>query len=65
MSKLIAFDLDDVLCFRTSEKGKVEKYHTCKPIPEMIKRANECYDRGDKVIIYTARGMNVFSGNLI
>ena len=29
----IAFDLDDVLCFRDPEaKGKVDKYKTCFPV---------------------------------
>ena len=61
---VIAFDLDDVLCYRTSESGgKVGKYNNCKPILEMIKINNECYEQGYKVIIYTARGMTGFSGN--
>jgi len=63
-NKIIAFDLDDVLCFRTSEVPSKEKYHTCQPIPEMIKIVNDCYDDGNKVLIYTARGMNVYKKNL-
>ena len=51
--RVIAFDLDDVLCYRTSEQGKVEKYKTCKPIKEMIAICNQCYDEGYKIIIYT------------
>lgn len=65
MSKVIAFDLDDVLCFRTSDSGgRVEKYNTCLPIKEMIDITNQCYDRGDTVIVYTARGMTSFAGNI-
>ena len=30
----------------------------------MIKIANECYDDGNTVIIYTARGMSGFKGNV-
>ncbi len=62
--KIIAFDLDDVLCYRTSEDGKVDKYNSCKPIEPMIKIVNECYDDGNTVIVYTARGMSGFEGNI-
>jgi len=30
----------------------------------MIELANQCYDRGDTVIVYTARGMTSFKGNV-
>ena len=63
--KVIAFDLDDVLCYRTSDLGgKVGKYNNCQPIHEMINVANDCYDNGFKVIIYTARGMTGFTGDV-
>jgi len=64
MSKIIAFDLDDVLCYRTSEEGSVAKYHTCKPIHSMINIVNELYDNGNTILIYTARGMSSFKGNM-
>ena len=63
-NKIIAFDLDDVLCYRTVESGRVDKYHSCKPLEPMIKIANKCYDDGNTVIIYTARGMSGFNGNV-
>ncbi len=62
--KRIAFDLDDVLCYRNTDRGKVEKYLSCKPLKPMIKIANQCYDEGNTVIIYTARGMTGFKGNI-
>ncbi len=62
--RVIAFDLDDVLCYRTSEQGKVEKYKTCKPIMEMVAICNQCYDAGYKIVIYSARGMTGFNGNV-
>ena len=62
--KIIAFDLDDVLCSRTSEDGDIEKYKSCKPNQEMIKVLNKCYEKGHKIIIYTARGMTCFKGNV-
>ena len=64
LDKVIAFDLDDVICFRTSNDGKVEKYKTCYPNQDMINIVNECYDRGATIKIYTARGMSVFQGDV-
>ena len=61
--KIIAIDLDDTLCFRDSEEGGVQKYLSCKPIPEMVEVVNQCYDWGYEIVIYTARGMSVFKGN--
>jgi hypothetical protein len=63
-NKIIAFDLDDVLCYRTTESGKIEKYRSCRPLKPMIKVANQCYDEGNTVIVYTARGMTGFKGNI-
>ena len=63
MSKIIAFDLDDVICKRDTEEASVEKYKQCKPINNMIHIVNECYDQGYEIIIYTARGMKIFDGN--
>ncbi len=60
-NKIIAFDLDDVICKRDVEGNNIEKYLTCEPILEMINIVNECYDSGNKIIIYTARGMSVFN----
>jgi hypothetical protein len=59
--KIIAFDLDDVICKRDIEGKNIEKYKSCVPIDEMIEIVNTCYDTGNYVIIYTARGMNVFN----
>jgi len=62
-SKIIAFDLDDTLCIRDNSVGGIEKYLGCRPVQENIDIANECFDAGHRVVIYTARGMSVFSGN--
>lgn len=64
MKKIIAVDLDDTLCFRTSEEGGVEKYKSCVPNEEMVKIINSCYDKGHEIIIFSARGMCWFTGNL-
>lgn len=63
---IIAFDLDDVLCTRPKDVEHLghKKYDYCEPIQDMINILNKCYDRGDYIKIYTARGMSVFSGDV-
>lgn len=65
--KTIAFDLDDVICFRPTgyEHLGTEKYSYCEPYEEAIELINSLYDDGYKIIIYTARGMSQFAGNII
>lgn len=57
--KIIAFDIDDVLCFRDKkyEKQGIEKYKYCLPIQKNIDLVNQCYDNGYYIKLYTARGM--------
>ncbi len=65
--KTIAFDLDDVICYRSNEYEDLgpEKYSHCQPYPETISLVNSLYDDGYKIIVYTARGMTQFNGNVI
>jgi histidinol phosphatase-like enzyme len=64
--KIIAFDLDDTLCTRPSDKEilGIEKYHYCEPIKEMIDLSNSLYDKGHTIYIYTARGMHTLNGDV-
>ena len=64
--KIIAFDLDDTLCTRPSDKEilGIEKYHYCEPIKEMIDLSNALYDKGHTIYIYTARGMHTLNGDV-
>lgn len=64
--KIIAFDLDDVLCFRDSiyEHLGPDKYQYCQPIPKNIDLMNQCYHAGYYIKIYTARGMSQFKGDV-
>ena len=67
LKKIIAFDLDDTLCTRPTDKEilGIDKYLHCKPIQEMIDVSNNLYDKGHTIYIYTARGMNIFNGNVM
>lgn len=64
--QIVAFDLDDVLCYRESglEHFGEGKYLYCKPIEKNVKILNECISRGFYVKIYTARGMSHFKGDV-
>jgi histidinol phosphatase-like enzyme len=65
--KTIAFDLDDVLCYRPEgyEHLGPEKYDHCKPYTGNIDLVNSLYEDGYKIVIYTARGMSQFKGNIV
>ena len=65
--KTIAFDLDDVICWRPTgyeDLGPL-KYDYCKPFQETIELVNSFYDEGYKIVIYTARGMSQYKGNVV
>lgn len=63
--KIIAFDLDGVICDRPEgiEHLLEKKYDLCYPIPENIEILNKLYEDGYYIKIYTARGMSTFSNN--
>lgn len=51
-SKTFAIDIDGVLCI--TEKSN---YHKSKPNVLAINKVNQLYDKGNKIIIFTARFM--------
>jgi histidinol phosphatase-like enzyme len=66
MSKIFAVDLDDTLCVRPKdlEHQGVKKYTYCEPLTENIQKINALYAAGNTIIIYTARGMSQFKGDI-
>ena len=64
--KTIAFDLDDVICWHHPDYDEVgvDKYYHCEPIESGVELVNEYYDKGYRIIIYTARGMGAYDGNV-
>jgi len=55
-----------VICWRPTgyEDLGPFKYDYCKPILETIDLVNSFYDEGYKIVIYTARGMSQYNGNV-
>ena len=62
----IAFDLDGTLCERPDgyEHLGPKKYEFCTPKQDEIDALNELYHKGHRIIIYTARGMSQFNGDV-
>lgn len=58
--KKIVIDLDGTLCTQES----TGTYQLAKPKLDMIKRVNELWTEGWTVLIFTARGMNTFDGDI-
>jgi histidinol phosphatase-like enzyme len=66
-TKTIAFDLDDVICYRPKgyEHLGPDKYDYCEPYTQTIELVNSLYNEGYKIVIYTARGMSQFKGDVV
>jgi hypothetical protein len=64
--KTIAFDLDDVICHRPDgyEHLGPDKYDYCIPNNSIIDIINSLHFDGHKIVIYTARGMSQYKGNV-
>ena len=57
--KVICFDIDNVIC-----KTKTKDYSKSVPIKKNIKVINEAYKNGFNIILYTARYMGRYNGNV-
>ena len=58
--KIICFDIDNVICRTNVDKN----YSKSKPIKKNIELINKIYNKGYNVILYTARYMSRYKGNL-
>lgn len=61
-TKRLVIDLDGTLCEQTAGG---EAYFNPKPIGPMINRLHQYAADGWEIVVYTARGMNEFRGNLV
>lgn len=59
MSKTYCFDLDNTLCL--TDKSE---YSHSQPILERIQKVNNLYQEGNKIIVFTSRGMNTFNSDV-
>lgn len=54
-------DVDGTIC---EELGDRYTYMTVPPKPAMIKKINDLYESGSRIILFTARGMRTLDGDL-
>ena len=59
--KTICFDIDNVICKTNTTKN----YSKSVPIKKNIKVINEAYNNGFNIILYTARYMGRYNGNVL
>lgn len=65
IKKTFCFDLDGVICKNVKyKKSNLINYKKSEPILSAIKAINKLYDNGHTIVIYTARGMTRYKGNL-
>lgn len=57
--KTWVWDIDGTICTETGGN-----YQLCEPLPEAIDILNSLHDRGDEVILHTARGMKRFNNDI-
>ena len=62
---LLCFDLDDTICFPNHEYSDAEnKYGKAKPILPMITAIQKLHEKGNRIIIHTARRMLTHKGGV-
>ena len=54
-------DIDGTLC---PIKTKEQQYEDLKPYPQMVDKLREYKDQGARIVLFTARNMNSYGGNL-
>ena len=59
-ARRLVMDLDGTIC---SSMG-FDDYSKVKPVPSIIGKVNELYEKGWHVTIHTARGMNTYKGDV-
>ena len=62
--KTIMIDIDATLCKAPRGDDGVYKYDIAVPITETIEKTREIYNQGHQIILFTARGMKTFDGNV-
>ena len=52
--KVYCFDIDNTVCSAVENSN----YHLAKPFPHAVRIVNQLFDQGNKILFYTARGVN-------
>jgi capsule biosynthesis phosphatase len=64
-TQTIVIDIDHTICIpNLSEKNTYERYAKAEPIHEMIGAIRIAKKKGHKIVLFTARRMQTFDGNI-
>ena len=58
------FDIDDTISFAPLDDKGNGIYHLAKPNTHVIQKINNLYNSGNTIILFTARGMRTFNGDV-
>lgn len=61
MNATYVIDIDGTLC---TIKGDDEEYKDVQPMLAVVDKVNKMYYNGDTVILFTARGMRTYDGDV-
>ncbi len=64
MYKTFVIDIDDTLSKTEVNSEGLGDYENSKPIQRVIEKINHLYFEGNMIILFTARGMKTFNGNV-
>jgi capsule biosynthesis phosphatase len=56
-------DVDYTICVAERVEGRGD-YANARPRPEVIARINQLHDKGDRIVLFTARGMKTYGGDV-
>lgn len=62
--KTFVVDIDDTFCKSPRKADGNFDYSKGYPIQCVIDKINQLYNQGHQIILYTARGMRTFNGNI-
>ena len=64
MKHTYIIDVDGTICQATLQEDGTYDYPNAAPFPHVIERINELHKAGNTIILFTARGMRTYEGNI-
>ena len=64
MPNTYILDVDGTICQASLQEDGTYDYPNATPFPRVIERINELHKAGNEIILFTARGMRTYEGNI-
>jgi capsule biosynthesis phosphatase len=64
MEHTYILDIDGTICQATLQEDGTYDYPNARPFPRVIERINELHEAGNKIVLFTARGMRTHEGDI-